>query len=198
MKQEPRFHELILASGSTARRQLLERLGLPFECHPADIDESPLEDESPEAMVQRLSLAKAGVIARQLPASWVIGSDQAAVSDGHTSGKPGTVERARAALAENSGGEVEFLTGLALVHRESAFSAYLLDRTVVRFRTLDPGEIARYVDMDQPLDCAGSFRVESLGPSLFEEVRSLDPTALMGLPLIGLCRLLREAGFTIP
>ncbi len=198
MNQEPRFPELILASGSRARRKLLERLGIPFLAEAADIDESPLAKESPDDLVERLSLAKADAMAVRHPAALVIGSDQVAVHNGEVTGKPGDPVTARACLERFSGEEVVFLTGLALVCRDSLYRTYLCDRTVVRFRPLSEPEIQRYVERDQPLDCAGSFRLESLGPSLFSEVRSKDPTALLGLPLIGLCELLRQSGYRIP
>jgi septum formation protein len=198
MNQEPRFHELILASASTGRKALLERLGLDFSVIAADIDETPLDGEETVAMVERLSRAKAATIASLHPGALVIGSDQAALHEGITAGKPGTVENACTALRTFSGGIVDFYTGLAVVHQQTGFQAFHMDHTQVRFRELREDEITRYVERDQPLDCAGAFRIESLGPSLFEEVVSKDPSALRGLPLIRLCKLLRQAGLTLP
>jgi len=198
MSEEPRSFRIVLASSSPARRALLERLGLPFESLPADIDETALASEAPEGLVERLSHAKAAAVAEGRPASLIIGSDQVALHRSRVSGKPGTAERAAANLRAFSGEEVVFLTGVAVHGAAPAYRGYHCDRTVVRFRHLNDAEIDRYVRRDRPLDCAGSFRLEALGPALFDEVSSRDPTALLGLPLIGLCRLLREAGCPLP
>lgn len=196
----------MLASGSPARAELLRRLGVAFDIIPADIDETPLPGETPDALAERLSREKARVVAQHEPGALVIGSDQVAVFDGQPSGKPGNAENARAALRRFSGHSVTFLTGvcLAAAHASDAADSGLawedfhLDRTVVVFRTLSDGEIVRYVEQDRPLACAGSFKIEALGPSLFESVRSEDPTALPGLPLIRLCAMLRAAGHALP
>ncbi len=198
MNEEPRNYPLILASGSTARRALLARLGIPFEVIPADIDEAAMAGEAPEALVTRLARGKAALIAAAHPHAVVIGSDQVAVFNGEAGSKPGTAAQARADLNRFSGQQITFLTGVNVqcpaMNTEHAF----VDRTDVVFRTLSNAEIERYVALDDPLACAGSFKIESLGPSLFDEVRSADPTALPGLPLIGLCRCLREVGFALP
>ena len=198
MSEQPRSARIVLASSSPARRALLERLGLPFECVPAEIDEAPQAGEAPDVLVERLSHAKAAAVLERKPGKLVIGSDQVALHRGRVSGKPGTVERAAASLRGFSGEEVVFLTGIAVHGTEPPFRGYHCDRTVVRFRPLGDAEVERYVQRDRPLDCAGSFRVEALGPALFQEVASHDPTGLLGLPLIGLCRLLREAGCQLP
>jgi septum formation protein len=188
---------LVLASTSPYRRELLGRLRLPFDTARPEVDETPLPAESPTALVGRLALAKAGVICRREPGAWVIGSDQAAELDGRPLGKPGGREAAIAQLSSMSGRAVAFRTAVAVVHGDGrVFSA--LDTTTVRFRELSAGEIARYVDAEQPFDCAGSFKSEGLGITLFAAIESTDPAALIGLPLIATAGLLRKAGFTLP
>lgn len=187
---------LILASTSRYRRELLERLRLPFHVARPDVDESPLAEEAPPALAQRLARAKALAIATQHPESWIIGSDQVAALESQALGKPGTRENALSQLSAMSGREIRFHTAVCLARGEAVLEA--MDTTVVRFRTLTVDEIARYVDAEQPLDCAGSFKSEGLGIALFEHIESLDPTALVGLPLIALSKMLREAGFLLP
>ena len=188
---------LVLASTSPYRRDLLARLRLPFDVDRPDTDETPLPDEGPAALARRLAIAKAAAVAAAQPGAWVIGSDQVAELDGRPLGKPGDRERAMAQLQAMSGRAIAFRTGVCLAHADGRqFTA--LDTTTVRFRTLDAGEIARYVDAEQPFDCAGSFKSEGLGIALFEAIESRDPTALVGLPLIATTRLLREAGFRLP
>ena len=187
---------LILASTSRYRRELLERLRLPFHVARPDMDESPLAEESPSALAQRLARAKALAIATQHPESWIIGSDQVAALESQALGKPGTRENAVSQLSVMSGREIRFHTAVCLARGEAVFEA--MDTTIVRFRTLNTEEIARYVDAEQPLDCAGSFKSEGLGITLFEHIESRDPTALVGLPLILLSEMLREAGFSLP
>jgi septum formation protein len=198
MPIEPRFSGIILASQSPARAALLTRLGLPFTQVPAHLDETPRSDESPLDLARRLARDKAEAIARQHPEALVIGSDQVPVFDGLPLGKPGTVERGQRQLQQFSGNEVVFHTAVTVRSLATDFESGFVDTTTVRFRTLEPEEIRRYLAADDPLQCAGSFKVESLGPSLFEWVRSEDPTGLPGLPLIRLCHLLREAGCTLP
>lgn len=164
----------------------------------ADIDETPRPGETPQALAERLAREKADAVAQRHPDAIVIGSDQVAAFRGHPTGKPGTVERARKALRRFSGGEVTFFTGVSVIGLQRRFAAGFLDTTVVKFRALDDGEIERYVRHDDPLACAGSFKVESLGPTLFEWVRSEDPTGLPGLPLIRLAGALRQAGYRLP
>jgi septum formation protein len=188
---------LILASTSAYRRELLARLRLPFDLARPETDETPLPDESPHALALRLAEAKAQAVAAQEPDAWVLGSDQVAELDGRPLGKPGGFEVAAAQLASMSGREVLFHTGLCMV-RAGETGRVEYDRTVVRFRTLDADEIARYLDAEQPFDCAGSFKSEGLGITLFDAIESADPTALIGLPLIATARLLRSAGFQLP
>ena len=188
---------LILASTSIYRRDLLARLGLPFDIARPDTNESALPREQPVALVQRLAEAKAVAVATLHPQAWVIGSDQVAELDGQALGKPGGRGAAIAQLAAMSGHAVRFRTGVCLSRAGTAGRA-ALDTTTVHFRTLDAGEIARYVDAERPYDCAGSFKAEGLGIALFDAIESADPTALIGLPLIATARLLREAGFAVP
>ncbi|QOR38418.1 septum formation inhibitor Maf [Billgrantia diversa] len=185
---------LVLASGSRWRRQLLDRLGLPYAWTSPDIDETPRPGEAPETLVHRLALAKASRVAETHPEHLVIGSDQVAVFDGDILGKPGDTATALAQLARFSGRRVTFLTGLALIDTRSARHWVCHERYDVLFRQLTEGEIARYVEREQPLDSAGSFRMEGLGITLFEKLEGDDPNTLIGLPLIRLCALLREAG----
>lgn len=188
---------LILASTSPYRRSLLARLGLAFDTARPETDETPLPGEAPLALAQRLAIAKACVVAAREPSAWVIGSDQVAELDGRPLGQPGGRAAAVAQLIAMSGRAVQFRTGLCLAHAGSAPRA-VVDTTVVRFRSLTRDEIVRYVDAEQPFDCAGSFKCEGLGISLFDAIETQDPTALVGLPLIATSRLLREAGFAVP
>ena len=187
---------LILASTSRYRRELLERLRLPFNIARPDVDESARPGEQAQALARRLAAAKATAIAALQPDAWVIGADQVASLQGQPLGKPGNRETALAQLAAMSGCEVRFHTAVCLLRGEVLLEE--ADTTVVSFRVLAAEEIARYVDADQPLDCSGSFKAEALGISLFERIESHDPTALVGLPLIALCRMLRQAGFALP
>jgi septum formation protein len=188
---------LILASTSIYRRELLERLRLPFETARPEVDENPRPGESPIALAERLAIAKAGAIAEREPAAFVIGSDQVAELDGRPLGKPGTRDGALAQLGAMSGRAVHFRTAVCVRHGEHA-PRLAIDTTTVRFRSLSFAEIERYVDAEQPLDCAGSFKSEGLGITLFDAIETIDPTALIGLPLIATARLLREAGFVLP
>ncbi|MDQ3494036.1 MAG: Maf family nucleotide pyrophosphatase [Pseudomonadota bacterium] len=188
---------LLLASGSPYRRALLARLRLPFEVVPPALDETPRAGESPLALVQRLVQAKAAAVAAHAGDAWAIGSDQVAELDGRALGKPGGRDAAIAQLSSMSRRVVAFHTAVALVHGDGRTFASL-DATTVRFRRLSTDEIARYVDAEQPHDCAGSFKSEALGIALFEAIESQDPTALVGLPLIATARLLRQAGFAVP
>jgi len=189
--------ELILASSSPYRRALLERLGLPFEALSPDIDETPHPGEAAEALVRRLATAKAAKIAEAHPNAVIIASDQVAVTDGPQGsailGKPGDGAGAIAQLTCLSGHWARFLTSLCV--REPSGSQQLeTETTQVHFRTLSNQEIAHYVEREAPFDCAGSFRSEGLGIALFERIEGNDPNALIGLPLIRLCRMLRQAG----
>lgn len=188
---------LILASTSRYRRELLARLRLPFDTVRPETDETPFPDEAPLALAQRLAIAKATAVATCERDAWVVGSDQVAELDGRPLGQPGGHEAALAQLAAMSGRAVQFRTGLC-VARADGPARVVVDTTTVRFRTLARDEIARYVDAEQPYDCAGSFKCEGLGISLFDAIETQDPTALIGLPLIATARLLREAGFALP
>jgi len=188
---------LILASTSRYRAELLGKLGLEFSARAPDVDETPRPGESAEALVQRLAEAKARAVAVSAPQALVIGSDQVAVCRGRTLGKPGTEARARAQLAELAGQQVLFLTGLCLLDSATGVLQSAIDTTRVTFRPLTAGEIEAYVAREQPLDCAGSFKSEGLGIALFEAIEGKDPNALIGLPLIDLCRMLRNAGVSV-
>jgi len=176
--------ELILASTSVYRRQLLQRLGLPFRQVAPCFEESGDTTQGIAQLVRSNTLGKGRSILQQYPAAIVIASDQLAVFDGHILGKPGSVARAMAQLATLSGRRVTFLTGVALLEEDRC--RYALERYEVFFRKLSQSEIRDYVQRDMPLDCAGSFKSESLGIALLERMRGDDPTALMGLPLIRL------------
>jgi len=185
---------LILASTSRYRADLLGRLGLAFDVMAPGVDEAPQRGESPPARALRLAMAKADAIAKQFPGSWVIGSDQVADLGGRILDKPGDAERCRSQLAAESGSVVEFHTAAVLLRLEPRSVFEHVDRTAVRFRALSADEIARYVDLDRPFDCAGGFRSEGLGATLFESMETRDPAALVGLPLIWLAGALRTAG----
>ena len=191
------MNPLVLASTSPYRRGLLSRLGLPFTVECPDVDETPAAGETPAALAARLAEAKARAVADRHPNAWVIGSDQVAELDGRPLGKPGTRDRAMAQLAAASGRTVAFHTALCVVGPAGGAHRHV-DRTQVRFRTLDAGEIGRYLDAEQPYDCAGSFKCEGLGIVLFEAIGTDDPTALVGLPLIALAGALRAAGYRLP
>jgi septum formation protein len=190
----PASHRLILASTSRYRRELLERLRLPFEVVSPGVDETPQPGEPPPALAQRLALAKARAVAAQHPEAVVIGSDQVADLDGVPIGKPGSYERAVEQLRQMSGRSVVFQTAVAVVCDDHSFCSSVLVPVTVRFRTLDDAEIDRYLRAEQPYDCAGSARSESLGIALLDAIESDDPTALVGLPLIRTAALLRAAG----
>jgi len=189
---------LVLASSSVHRRQLLERLGLPFECAPPAVDEAPLAGESPAALATRLARAKALAVARERNDAIVIGSDQVALRGEQVLGKPGDAERCRAQLAASSGCELTFLTAVCVVAAGGAQTFEHIDRTIVQMRVLDHAEIARYVAQDRPWDCAGGFKAESLGVALVSRIETVDPTALTGLPLIWLAGVLRDCGLSVP
>ena len=188
---------LVLASTSRYRRELLQRLALPFEVDRPDVAETPRPGETPPGLAVRLAEAKALAVAARRPAAWVIGSDQVADRDGRPLGKPGDRETALAQLLAASGHPVRFHTAFCLVGPDGRRLAGL-DLTEVRFRPLARDEILRYLDAEQPYDCAGSFKCEGLGITLFEAIQTRDPTALVGLPLIALAAALREAGFRLP
>ena len=185
---------LILASTSRYRRELLQRLRLPFEVQAPEVDETPQPGESPAALAQRLALTKAHAVAALWPQAIVIGSDQVADVDGESIGKPGTHERAVAQLQRMRGRRVTFQTAVAVVRADTGFAQVLLAPVVVAFRMLSDAEIERYLRLEEPYDCAGSAKCETLGIALLDAIDSDDPTALVGLPLIRTCQLLRAAG----
>ena len=192
------FRPLVLGSTSRYRRELLTRLGLPFEAVAPNVDETPAPGETPRALAERLALAKAREVAARHPDAVVIGSDQVADLHGEPLGKPGTHERAVAQLRRMRGQTVIFQTALAVVCRATGFEQADLAAVEVRFRDLNDAEIERYLRAEQPYDCAGSAKSEGLGITLLDAIVSDDPTALIGLPLIRTARLLRAAGLTLP
>ena len=189
---------LILASTSRYRRELLERLGLAFGTASPGIDETPNGEDPPPRLATRLARAKASAIAHANRDAWVLGSDQVAELDGRVLGKPGDHSSAVAQLRACAGRSVRFHTAFCLMHAGSGRDSAGIDLTVVHFRHLDEEEIGRYLARDQPYDCAGSFKAERLGITLFSSIESQDPTALVGLPLIAVAQALREAGFALP
>ena len=191
MPHEP---ELILASTSRYRRELLERLRIPFRALSPETDETPLPGEAPAALAERLALAKARALAARFPDAVVIGADQVADVDGSAIGKPGDHARAVEQLRAMSGRTIVFQTALAVVRASAGFAEVRRVPVPVRFRTLDDAEIEFYLRAEQPYDCAGSAKCETLGIALLEAIESDDPTALIGLPLITTCTLLRAAG----
>ena len=185
---------LILGSTSRYRRELLERLGLHFTVVAPRVDESPRAGERPAELALRLALEKARAVAALHPDAVVIGADQVADLDGEAIGKPGDHGRAVAQLRRMSGRRVVFQTALAVARPAAGFERAMLAAVQVRFRSLSDAEIERYLRLEQPYDCAGSAKSEGLGVALLEAIESDDPTALVGLPLIRTCMLLREAG----
>ncbi len=185
---------LILASTSRYRRELLERLRVPFRALSPDVDETPLPGEAPAALAERLSLAKARAVAAQFPDAVVIGADQVADVDGQSIGKPGDHARATAQLRAMSGRRIVFQTGVAVVRAATGFAEVARVPVTVRFRTLSDAEIEFYLRAEEPYDCAGSAKCETLGIALLDAIESDDPTALIGLPLIRTTALLRAAG----
>lgn len=190
--------EIILASTSPFRRQLLERLELPFTTRSPDMEEERIEGESASEMVQRLALGKARAVARSLDSGLVIGSDQCAVLGDTILGKPGNREQAFIQLQNSSGKTVVFHTGLCLLN--AANGDYQLQDVLyqVRFRRLSEQQIRNYLERERPFNCAGSFKSEALGITLFESIQGEDPTALVGLPLIQLTGMLAAAGIQLP
>ncbi len=188
---------IILASSSPYRRALLSRLGLPFECISPDIDETPLEQETPADSARRLAIAKAAVIAKQYPHAVVIGSDQVASCEGRRLEKPITKERAFEQLVLQRGRESAFHTAVCVMTEggQSTTSEVVVVKVVFRNAdSLSDEQIRRYIDLERPLDCAGSAKSEGLGVALMESLTGPDPTALVGLPMIALTRLLRDIG----
>jgi septum formation protein len=192
--------QLILASTSKYRRQMLERLGIPFEVIAPGVDETPRKNETPFLLARRLSLEKAQAVAKQAKTNdWiVIGSDQTASIDGRTTlGKPGTHENATTQLRKASGRELIFHSGLCVLRPSTQFSEVSSVEIGVKFRQLSAEQIENYLRREKPYDCTGSAKIESLGITLVEKVNCSDPTALVGLPLIALTDMLERAGLHI-
>lgn len=188
---------LVLASTSVYRRRLLSRFGLAFDAVPPGVDETSRPGETPAALAVRLGRAKAEAVAAARPDAVVIGSDQVADLDGQALGKPGDRDRAVAQLSAMRGRTVRFHTAVSVVYVARGFAEDALATVEVRFRDLSDGEIGRYLDREQPYDCAGSAKVEALGIALLDSVVSDDPTALEGLPLIRTAAMLRRAGLDV-
>lgn len=189
---------LVLGSSSPFRKELLSRLQLPFETSSPDIDETAIEGELPQQLVERLAIGKAEEVAKSFPAHLVIGSDQVAVNEGKILGKPGDFDNAVAQLSAASGKVVQFYTGLTLINSERGTVQSEVVPFVVHFRPLSEERIERYLQAEEPYNCAGSFKSEGLGITLFERLEGEDPSALMGLPLIRLVRMLEQEGVVIP
>jgi septum formation protein len=194
----PGARSVVLASTSSYRRALLERLHIAFVTVRPEVEEFREPGESPEAMVERLAVSKAANVARRYADALVIGSDQCAAVGERILGKPGTHEQAVEQLAALSGQRVAFHTGLCLIDSGSGRQWSGVVPYTVHMRDLQPAEIERYLRLERPYDCAGSFKSEGLGISLFQRMEGDDPTALIGLPLIQLCAWLRAAGLPIP
>jgi len=185
---------LLLASTSPFRQALLGKLGLPFMTAAPNVDETPRAGEAADALVTRLAVAKAQALAADYPDSWIIGSDQVCLLDGAITGKPHTPDRAFAQLRQASGNVITFYTGLALYQPRSGTLMQCCEPFVVHFRDLSDAEIHAYIEKEQPLQCAGSFKSEGLGICLFERLEGRDPNTLVGLPLIALSGMLRAVG----
>jgi len=189
---------LILGSTSPFRKELLARLGIPFDTAAPDIDETRHENEAPDQLVKRLAFEKAKVVAQDFPEALVIGSDQVACIEDSILGKPGNRTNAIAQLQQASGKTVVFYTGLCLFNAATGEAQTLVEPFKVHFRNLASAQIERYVDREQPFNCAGSFKSEGLGICLFERLEGTDPNALIGLPLIRLIAMLDREGVQIP
>lgn len=189
---------LILGSTSPFRKELLARLGISFDTAAPDIDESRQNNEAPDQLVKRLAFEKAQAVAQDFPGALVIGSDQVACIEDHILGKPGNRANAIAQLQKASGKTVVFYTGLCLFNAATGEAQTLVEPFKVHFRKLAAAQIERYVDREQPFNCAGSFKSEGLGISLFERLEGDDPSALIGLPLIRLITMLDTVGVKIP
>ena len=194
---EPTHRKLVLGSTSPYRRELLERLRIPFEVAAPHVDETPQATETPKQLACRLAMAKARAVAAQFPACVVIGSDQVADLDGQALGKPGNHARAIAQLQQMRGKTVIFQTAVAVVCVETGFAQMDLAPVKVKFRDLTDAEIEAYLQAETPYDCAGSAKSEGLGIALLEAIDNDDPTALVGLPLIRTCRMIQAAGIKV-
>ena len=198
MNSESLSASLILASSSKYRKILLHRFGIPFDCQTPATDETRHDNESPFEMVGRLACEKAESVSLENPQAIVIGSDQVAIFENQVIGKPGSHEAALEQLLSFSGMNVEFLTAVSVQCLASGFNEQAIDSTRVNFRRLQTDEIKRYLETEKPYDCAGAFKAEALGITLFDSIKSEDPTALTGLPLICTSAMLRRAGLQLP
>jgi septum formation protein len=189
--------KLVLGSSSPYRRELLARLRVEFQVAAPDVDETPLATETPKQLACRLAISKARAVAAQFPACVIIGSDQVADLDGLALGKPGNHARATAQLQQMRGKTVIFQTAVAVVCQDSGFAQLDLAQVRVRFRQLDDAEIEAYLRAEAPYDCAGSAKSEGLGIALLDSIENDDPSALIGLPLIRTCRMIRAAGIKV-
>lgn len=198
MGQQSHIRKIFLASSSPYRKLLLNRLQMDFMVQAPEVDETPFENEQPVDLVRRLAVRKASVISAQHPTAVVIGSDQVAVFEQQIIGKPGTRDRALQQLGKFSGQSINFLTAVSVQCLDSGYSNDKVITSEAKFRVLSREENERYLELDDPLDCAGGFKSEAAGSSLLEYLRSDDPTAIIGLPLITVAALLRECGFQIP
>ena len=194
LSHTPLPRTVVLGSTSRYRRELLSRLHLPFEVAAPEVDETPLPGEAPRELALRLALAKARAVSARHPQAVVIGSDQVADLAGQCLGKPGNHAGATTQLRAMSGQTVHFHTALTVLRTGTQHARTEVHSVAVTFRTLSEATIERYLALEQPFDCAGSAKVESLGIALLSEVRSDDPTTLIGLPMIAVARLLREMG----
>ncbi len=192
------MRRLLLASSSSYRRELLSRLQLRFDCCAPEIDETALEGELPEQLVRRLACEKAQALTMHYPNHLIIGSDQVAVLEHDILGKPHTFERAQEQLRACSGKSATFLTGLALLDSRTGYVQVDCIPFTVHFRAINDQQIERYLQAEQPFDCAGSFKAEGLGVSLFRSTEGADVTSLIGLPLIRLVEMLNRAGVEVP
>jgi septum formation protein len=197
MSDSPSRRTLILGSTSPYRRELMQRLRLPFEVQRPEVDETPLSGEKPADLALRLALAKAQAVAQRFPQAIVIGSDQVADLHGEPLGKPGNHANAVAQLQQMRGQTVVFQTAVSVVCMATGFAQSELAQVKVQFRHVSDAAIEAYLQAEQPYDCAGSAKSEGLGIALLERIDNQDPTALVGLPLILTCRLLRAAGMPL-
>lgn len=190
--------QILLASSSPYRRQLLEKIGLTFSCESPDIDEQPYNQETVPEMVERLSLQKAQAMAKLHPKKIIIASDQSASLNNQVLNKPGNFEKAFEQLKAQQGQVIYFYTGLVVYNPHNQTYLNALDTTKVHFRQLSDQQIRNYLLAEQPYDCAGSFKSEGLGITLFSKIENQDPNALIGLPLIELVNLLSQVGLNLP
>jgi septum formation protein len=198
MSPVPAPPRLVLASTSPFRREILQKLAIPFDAAAPDTDETMMDKESPEALVSRLAESKARAVAHDWPNALIIGSDQVACVDGEILGKPGNRQNAMQQLTQAAGKAVTFYTGLCLLNSGSQQAQISCELFKVYFRQLNEAQIARYLDHEQPFNCAGSFKSEGMGITLFSKLEGDDPNTLIGLPLIRLVEMLGNEGIELP